>query len=362
MENIILLILAIGAVIGGIDLLFGNRFGLGERFEEGFKLLGPTALSMAGIICISPLISLLLEYSLAPLFRLMGLDPAILGGILAIDMGGYQMSLALAENADIGRYAGILVASTLGCTVSFTIPLGVGVIDKNDRPEFFRGMLIGLAVMPLALIVGGLMCGISFSLLIISSLPIIVLSLLLILGLAFIPEKMLGGFSIFAKLIRIISIIGLIIGSVQYITGMELIKNLTPIEDAMSVVSGIGVVMLGSLPTAELLRRLLSSTLKKFGEKHSMKDSSFTALLIGFVSVTPAITMIKDMDKRGKVMNSAFIVCAASTLASHLGFTLNTEPSLMMPLLATKLLGGIIAAVIAFLVSGREVGEKKTAK
>ena len=39
MERVILWILAAGAVLGGLDLLIGNRFGLGERFEEGFKFL-----------------------------------------------------------------------------------------------------------------------------------------------------------------------------------------------------------------------------------------------------------------------------------------------------------------------------------
>lgn len=101
MENVILWILAAGAVLGGIDLIFGNRFGLGERFEEGFKLLGPTALSMAGILCLAPLISLGLEHTVASLYRAVGLDPAMLGGILAIDMGGYQMAKSLAENPDI---------------------------------------------------------------------------------------------------------------------------------------------------------------------------------------------------------------------------------------------------------------------
>lgn len=354
MEKVILLILAAGALIGGLDLLIGNRFKLGERFEEGFKLLGPTALSMAGILVLAPLLSLGLEHSIAPLFKMIGLDPAMLGGILAIDMGGYQMAEALAENADIGHYAGILVSSTLGCTVSFTIPLGVGVIEKEDSSDFFKGILIGLAVMPVALIVGGLLCGIDPILLIVQSLPVIVLSIFLILGLVFIPKKMLVGFSVFAKLIRVLSIIGLILGAVQYITSYTIIPTLAPIEDAMVVVSGIGVVMLGSLPTAEIIRRILSPLLRKFGQKYELRDSSLTALLIGFVSVTPAITMIKDMDRRGKTMNAAFIVCAASTLASHLGFTLNTEPELMMPLLITKLLGGVVAAVIAFIVSGKK--------
>ena len=325
MENVILWILAAGAVLGGIDLIFGNRFGLGERFEEGFKLLGPTALSMAGILCLAPLISLGLEHTVASLYRAVGLDPAMLGGILAIDMGGYQMAKSLAENPDIGKYAGILVSATLGCTVSFTIPLSVGVVEEKDSRDFFRGILIGLAVMPIALV----------------------------LGLVFIPKQMLSGFSVFAKLIRLLSIVGLILGAVQYITGKTFVPNLAPIEDAMKVVSGIGVVMLGSLPMAEILRRLLSSPLKVFGEKYGLRDTSLTALLIGFVSVTPAVTMIKDMDSRGKTMNAAFIVCAASTLASHLGFTLSVEPDMMTPLLLTKLIGGAAAAVIAFFVCGK---------
>lgn len=49
--------MAIGAVLGGIDCALGNRFGLGIKFEEGFRLLGPIALSMAGIICLAPLIA-----------------------------------------------------------------------------------------------------------------------------------------------------------------------------------------------------------------------------------------------------------------------------------------------------------------
>ena len=270
MENVILWILAAGAVLGGIDLIFGNRFGLGERFEEGFKLLGPTALSMAGILCLAPLISLGLEHTVASLYRAVGLDPAMLGGILAIDMGGYQMAKSLAENPDIGKYAGILVSATLGCTVSFTIPLSVGVVEEKDSRDFFRGILIGLAVMPIALVLGGLLSGISLPLLIVQSLPVIVLSLLLILGLVFIPKQMLSGFSVFAKLIRLLSIVGLILGAVQYITGKTFVPNLAPIEDAMKVVSGIGVVMLGSLPMAEILRRLLSSPLKVFGEKYGI--------------------------------------------------------------------------------------------
>ena len=88
MNTIIMWIMAAGAVIGGVDKICGNRLGLGKRFEEGFLLLGTTALSMAGIICLTPLLSMLLKAAVVPLCDWSGLDPGILGGILAIDMGG----------------------------------------------------------------------------------------------------------------------------------------------------------------------------------------------------------------------------------------------------------------------------------
>lgn len=50
MDKIMMWVMAICALIGGVDQLAGNKFGLGRRFEDGFQLLGPTALSMAGLI------------------------------------------------------------------------------------------------------------------------------------------------------------------------------------------------------------------------------------------------------------------------------------------------------------------------
>ena len=52
---------------------------------------------------------------------------------------------------------------------------------------------------------------------------------------------------------------------------IRLIPDLAPIEDAMKTVSSIGVVMLGSLPAAELLRRALSKPLMRLGRKLGMK-------------------------------------------------------------------------------------------
>lgn len=74
MDKIMMWIMAICALIGGTDRLLGNRLGLGKRSEDGFQLLGPTALSMAGLICITPLVSLGLEYTIVPFYRMLHLD------------------------------------------------------------------------------------------------------------------------------------------------------------------------------------------------------------------------------------------------------------------------------------------------
>lgn len=53
----IVLIMALFMVAGGLDKIAGNRFGLGEEFENGFRALGPLALTMVGITSISPLLA-----------------------------------------------------------------------------------------------------------------------------------------------------------------------------------------------------------------------------------------------------------------------------------------------------------------
>ncbi len=353
MENIIMWIMAGGAVIGGVDRIFGNRLGLGERFEQGFLLMGSTALSMVGILCLAPYLSAVLEKCVAPVCTALGLDPGIFGGILAIDMGGYQLAMDLAIDERVGRYAGILVAAILGCTVTFTIPVGMGMLKNEDRPDFARGILFGLIAMPAALVVGGVMCGLAILETLWQSLPILILSVLLLVGIARRPNGMIRGFGVFARCIQILTTIGLILGAVEYMTGVD-VPGLAPIEDGMKVVASIGIVMLGSLPVAELLQRALKRPMEWVGRRTGMNTASITGLLIGMVSVLPAVVLVKDMDHRGKVVNAAFMVCAASTFAAHLGFTAGVDSSMIVSLLVTKLLGGLLGALIALFATRKD--------
>ena len=49
-DVIIIYIMVIFMVIGGIDKCFGNKFGYGEKFEEGIMAMGSLAVAMVGIL------------------------------------------------------------------------------------------------------------------------------------------------------------------------------------------------------------------------------------------------------------------------------------------------------------------------
>ena len=43
-DEIIIWVMAVGLLIGAADKIIGNKFGLGEKFDEGFNAMGPLAL------------------------------------------------------------------------------------------------------------------------------------------------------------------------------------------------------------------------------------------------------------------------------------------------------------------------------
>lgn len=347
MNRILMILMAFGALLGGADYLFGNKLGYGKKFEEGFHLLGSMALSMAGMICLAPVLADALGQIIVPFYQAIGVDPAMFGGILAIDMGGYQLAQELAVNSQIGSYAGIVVSAIFGCTLVFTIPVGMGMIGKQDQKYFARGIMLGVAAMPAGLLAGGVLSGLTFLQCLHQNLPVFAAALLLLLGLWKIPDKMVRGFCIMAGGIRAIVTVGLVLAALESLCGLKLLPGMAPLKDAMAVVSSIGIVLLGSLPLAELLRRLLAKPFARLGAKIHISPQSLTGMLVALVSPIPVFSAYQDMDSRGKVAVGAFLVSGTSLLAAHMGFTLAAQPTMLPALLAGKLSGAFFAVLLA---------------
>lgn len=347
MSMILMIFIAAGAVLGGVDKILGNRFGLGQKFDNGFLLMGSMALSMTGIICLAPMLSGWLGSVIRPVFSAVGIDPAMFGCVLAIDMGGYQLAMDLAQNLEIGRFSGIIASSMFGCTLVFTIPVGMSVLPEEDRPFFLKGLLAGLISLPAGLFVGGLLQGLSLGTILYQCIPIFLLSAVLLLGLTRFPDRTIHLFSGFARLIQIAATVGLILAAVQYIVGVTFLPNLGSLDDALEIVGSIAIVMLGSLPLAELLRRCLARPFRWIGSKTGLNDASTTGIIVGTITVMPALAMVRDMDQRGKVLCGSFLVCGASAFAAHMGFAASTQPDLILPLLGGKFAGALLGLVIA---------------
>lgn len=347
MNRVLMVIMAAGAVLGGVDRLRRNKWEYGDKFETGFALLGSMALSMAGMICLAPVLARWLGLAIVPLYRLMKVDPAMFGSILAVDMGGYQLAKELAADPLTGSYAGLVVSSVFGCTIVFTIPVGMGMIKKADQKYLARGIMLGLAAMPVGLVTGGLLCGLTFPACLRQNLPVFVLALALLAGLWKIPEQMVKGFCLFADGIRCLVTVGLVLAAVESMTGWNPVHGMAPLEEAMGVVASISIVLLGSLPVAELLRRLLVRPFAWLGGKLGMEPQSLTGMLFGLVSAIPVFSIYQEMDSRGKVVNGAFLVSGTSLLAAHMAFTVSTEPELLGAVLGGKLTGALAAAVLA---------------
>ena len=350
-DQIILWVMAVGLLIGAADKITGNHLGLGEKFDEGFQAMGSLALGMVGIVCLAPVISNLLGPIIISACRAIGADPALFGSILANDMGGYSLAMELAEQKEAGLFAGNIVASMLGCTLVFSIPVGLGLIEKEDRPYFSKGLLIGLITIPIGCVAGGLIAGFSAMLIVRNTLPILVIAVLLALGLKFIPEKMIKGCTIFGQFITIVIYIGLACAAFEHITGVVIIKGMAPIMDGMDAIAGIAIVLLGTFPVLAILVKVLDKPLNAIGRKMGMDAVSAAGLVFTLANSVPVYTMMKDMKKRGIIINTAWLVPATAALGDHLGFTAGVQPTMITPVVAGKLFAGVVAVILAYFMT-----------
>lgn len=144
-------------VLGGIDYLLGNRFGLGAEFEKGISASGRLLLAMTGFLVLAPVIAKVLSPVVVPAFRAIGADPSLFAGILfAGDSGGAVLAIEMADDPNMGLFNGLIVGSMLGATVMFNIPLCIANIPSRQRPAAVYGLLAGIITIPLGCLAGGL--------------------------------------------------------------------------------------------------------------------------------------------------------------------------------------------------------------
>ncbi len=355
MDKILFWVLGIFAVLGAMDRILDNRFGLGKEFEAGIQAMGPLTLAMAGIVTLAPVLAAVLKPVIVPIFGVFGADPAMFAGsILACDMGGGPLAKQLTSDPQAAALGGVITGSMLGATLVFTIPVALGILEPEDRPALAKGVLCGIVTIPVGVLVGGLVAGFPVEMVLRNLIPIAIFAALIALGLWKAEAAMIRGFTAFGKFVVALATVGLAVGIFDSLTGITLLPGMAPIGEGIQTVGAIAVVLAGAFPLVALLTKLLKKPLLAAGLLLGINDAAAAGLIASLANSIAAFGLVKDMNPRGKVVNIAFAVSAAFVFGDHLGFAAGFAPAILPAMIAGKLAGGISAVACAMLLTKKD--------
>jgi len=345
-------IIAAFALLGALDRLLGNKFGIGEEFERGFHLFGSLALCMIGMIVLVPRLADVLQPALAFLHEKLGMEPSVLpASLIANDMGGAALSVQVAANAELGMFNALVVSCMMGATIAFTIPVSLAAVPQEKHRELLLGMLCGIVTIPVGCLVGGVLAKLPIGLLLLDLWPLLLFSGLLAAGLALCPEFCARVFRGLGVVIKALITVGLALAILKYLTGLEPIKGLTSLEDAAAVSLSCSIFLTGVLPLISLLSRLIGKPMRALGRVMKVNESSVMGFVATLASGVTTFAMMEKMDKKGVMLNAAFCISSAFVFSDHLAFTMAFHAPYVGPVTAAKLVGGLTAVALAWILS-----------
>lgn len=363
-DTIIITIMAFFVLVGAIDKIRGNKRGYGHEFEKGFELIGPLAMIVSAVIASTPMLSRLILTIFKQLFTYIGIDVSMLPAvILGPDLGAYYLAMELADNESIGNFSGLIIASILGPTISFTIPMAFSTLPKKDYSVISAGILIGLTTVPIGCICGGIVMNLigyelPMEVMCINCIPVIVITLMIIIGICVLPIKLIKWFVVIGKFITIIITVLLTIAIFQQLTGIMLpyfytmsipdeSTGLTGLDSGLLLSGQIGIVLAGAFPMLLWISRILEKSIEKIGKKLNIEKEASIAFIASLANVIPAINTFHKMGDKGKFLNMAFIVTGGAVFGDFIGFTASVNQKMIIPMIIGKLVSGILAFIIA---------------
>lgn len=351
-NDVIVFVMIIFSIIGAIDKWLGNKWGLGSRFTDGFMAMGSLALAMIGIVSLAPVIANILTPVITPIYSWIGADPAMFANtLLAVDMGGYALAQVLAGSKEAELFAWVFLGTMMGPTIVFTIPVALSIIQKEDHVYFAKGILIGIITIPLGCLIGGGIAGFSLEMMAINLIPTVLFSLVIAVGLWKIPQRMIRGFHYFGRIVELITLIGLVAIMVQTMTGYTLISGLAPISEGIQTVGLIAIMLSGAFPMVFIITKAFRRYLEKLGSALGIGEIATAGLVASLAHNIPMLAMMKDMEPRGKIINTAFAVSGAFVLGGHLGFVAGMNKEMVFAMIIGKLFSGVSAILLALAVT-----------
>lgn len=377
--TVVIYIIMICAVIGAFASIRDPESPLGKEFTAGLHSIGPIFIPVAGIMAAIPYLSAFISTVLGPVFLAVGADPALAAtSVIAADMGGYQLAKELALSPE-GWMLATITGFMAGATIIFSIPVGLAMLEKEDHQYMAVGIMCGLLSIPIGVLVSCLAMGVmdvairpgidasgeasqALALNVAGVLrniaPLIVFCLVLATCLKLFPALMIRGFLAFGRILYAAITLVLVFSIVEYFTGFfsalfgswgfaPIIADAGDQFRALEVAGYIGIMLAGAFPMVWLMNRFLQAPMQWLGKRLGLSAAGTAGLLAAAANILAMFRLVKDMPPRDKVLVISFAVCGAFMFGDHLAFSANFQPTLILPLLLGKLVGGGAGFAIA---------------
>ena len=260
------------------------------------------------------------------------------------------MAMALAQDELVGKFVGAVVSSTMGCSIMFAFPMSFALSPKEKRPLVAKGIAIGLTTIPVSCFVGGLCFGIDIVKLLLNMLPLIVFSGIFVVGLIFFEKITIKIVTWMGYIITAVLTLALAAAMVIKVLNWE-VPDFGSFDEGMVVIGGIAIFLCGAFSLLFFIQKLFGKSFAKLGEKTGMNETSILGILTTMVNAVPMFGMTKDMNDRGVVVNYAFLIPAAFIIGDHLAFQSAVDSSASVPLILSKLSGGVLAVFLSTILT-----------
>lgn len=391
--TVVVYIIMACAIAGAVASAIKPESELGQQFVAGVDSIGPIFLPSAGILASAPYLTAFVEGVSGPAYGALGADPVMAATtFIAVDMGGYQLADALAQTRESWIMA-MMTGYMAGATIVFTIPVALKMLEKRDRKYLALGVMSGLLAIPIGVFVASAIIALSHPVIRemvstnadatyqlalswaqigVNLVPLIIICVVLALGLKLKPDAMIKGFIVFGRVMEGALKIVFVLVVVEYFTGIfttvfgsfgfdPIIADDEDMFRALETAGAIGMMLCGAFPMVYLIRKYLAKPLAKIGGAVGLSSDATAGLLAGSANVLALLSMVKDLKARDKVICMAFAVCCAFLFGDHLSFTVNFQPSLIVPVLLGKLAAGICSIAFARVLAVKKAEELEAA-
>lgn len=354
--NIFIAVMLMLAGLGLLDKIQCGKWGICEEFDKGLALMGPMALSIVGVYCIGITAVQANAQSIADLAESLPFDASVLiGSILATDLGGYAISKNVASTPLLGLFSGVIVASSLGCAVSFQLPVSLATIPKEEVDPMMNGLLLGIITIPFGLLAGGIMLGLTVSELAVNIAPVALLCFLLALAFVKAAKATMMVMSFVGYSIRAVSFVMFAAVIAGLFVPAWRIADMALISEILVILAKMTAVVCGSMVLSRLAIMYCKRPIGWMSRKLDINEKSVMGLLLSLTTSLSMLPLFSQMDRRGKAMNAAFTVSGAYVLGGQLAFISSVEgPDVVSIYMISKLAGGVCALIAAALFTSSE--------